>query len=1161
MSKCPFCDFGISKTEILKSGIYCPRCKNQIVSSREKVPYVFGYDSDDYHSLRDLYSAIMAQKFSMPTKINSIEASDERAVAFNQAITWANKLIDWHASFNGNGEAIIDRSSSIGNFEFTESKVYEIQEYQKSAKGLNAFQIESINEILDEINNGWGVRALTVKTGCEIYDRESHKRVLNERYLKTVRSCSKDDYFIFISAVMEKKDKNGYSTGESTFDSKVAQELKNQLHQKGIGAFWWQGDPFENGWREVNKDDWQPSAQIATGLALSSIFIGLAYDVTSTTDDGIQYDCLLKNQKGYSKSLRYEFDTFKSLMMSQDKVDKKAHKNFTEGIFPWKLPKKRVFYLISKAMPESYNYAKYDKLFDNSNNIIVVNKKQPTEEEQIIYTVKEILENIFKILDESYNNKLRKIERETAQKRGEQGFKEWFTAVENTLSSTVCRESAEDIFVTDNSTPADFFFRYSVIDKFTGQSVALGDSISVTSNADEWYDSDKKILFFLEQYYLGKKRKFRLNMVVRDWNQAFMSDIALRAEAIGVKLSSEPNAETFNNPLTELSKYLKFTVSGDNEPFTQNARYTHEREDVVLGRCCAVLFNDIDDILTKGQTQGEIKFFDKRKDVDGEKEKTYEFAIVLRRREALEYERIDVAEGSAFEFDKPLPSSLSINDIHIFADKNGHIPCLVDGCVECNIGQGKLSKDRRRIVVPSLDSQKAYRLRLDDNPNFYLAFRASDAQHSLANIDAQTENTSVESSLRCPLCADILRHPYDRKIKHSSKKTGLSCDGGAAELALEENKENSKRIVCATNSAFGSSKLLSLPKDYEKTNSLVVHLLGKSGAGKSVFLSRLFAFDPPEGSEVEKTAVKQEASNLTKTESIRYEQVNPSMRYLQGIPLFREMKFVRPEVYDSTIRGFSTKPFEDRFLSNQNSEQVNYTQYSEKKYSDFIHRTRTSEQTTEIPFIFSLKNRHEQISYLSLFDIPGANIINAIKGKGHEQEHRAIMNAEALILLCNGAGDENAKNNISEAYTQLQEYIKTAKKNSGKIPVCLAIVLCKFDLFETKFAYGSAVKTLAPTDELKYYKNSKYEKYINLCSEEIRSYLLSGSNPHDNLVNMADENFMDVKYFAVSSSGNKYSLDVQKKGTDEDTYLRFAAAPRGLEHVIAWITSRTNIVL
>ena len=56
---------------------------------------------------------------------------------------------------------------------------------------------------------------------------------------------------------------------------------------------------------------------------------------------------------------------------------------------------------------------------------------------------------------------------------------------------------------------------------------------------------------------------------------------------------------------------------------------------------------------------------------------------------------------------------------------------------------------------------------------------------------------------------------------------------------------------------------------------------------------------------------------------------------------------------------------------------------------------------------------------------------------------------------------------------------------------------------------------------------------------------------------MANENFIDVKYFAVSSSGNRFSLDVQ----NQKTYLRFVAAPRGLEHVIAWITSRTNIVL
>lgn len=1152
MSKCPFCDFDISKLEILKNGIYCPRCKNQIVSTQSAVPYIFGYNSAEYSALKSKYKNIMEGVFN-DSFIKRIIITDERTKAFNQAITWAEKLVEWHTYFDENGCAIIDRQQrNEEHYEFTENKVYVIQEYQKSSIDLNTFQIEAINDILDEINNGWGVRALNVKAGCEIYDRTLHKRKLNKRYLRTAQKCSQNEFFVFISAVMKKRDRNGYATNEYTFDSKVAQELKNQLFQKGLGAFWWQGDPMVDGWSEPHKDNWQPSAQIATGLALSSIFIGLAYDVTSISTDGIHYDCLLKDNKSYSKSLRYEFDTFKSLVNNQGK-------KFLDGLRRWKIPKKRVFHLVSKAMPASDNYNEYGDLFTNGNHIIVINQNHADEETQIILTVKEILGNIYKILDESFNQKLRKLEQESANKRGEQSFKEWFTTIENTLSSTICSENVEDIFLTDHAVPADFFFRYSVIDKFTGESVALGDSISATSNTDakDWYKSDKKILFFLEQYYLGKKRKFRLNMVVRDWNQAFMSDVTLRAEAIGVKQKNQPNSNIFTDPLMELSKYSKFRISGDSEPYTQNSRYTHEHDDVVTGRCCAVLFNDIDDILAKGQTQGEITFFDKRDQVPGEEEKTYEFAIILRKREAIEYEIKDTAEGVLFEFKKPLPSALSINDIHIFTDKNGYIPCLIDGRQECKNAQSKLSKDRRKITT-ALTRDKTYRLMLSDNPNFYLSFQVSNTQIDMDEKSNSNEDFAVISPfIRCPLCADILRHPVNRKAKCSAKNAGLTCDGKEAKLTLIKNKENAHRIVCAANSAFGNINLLSLPKSYEKTNSLIIHLLGNSGAGKSVFLSRLFAFDPPEGSEVEKTAVKAEVSNPQNTEPIRYEQVTPSMRYLQCVPLFREMKFVRPEVYDSTEQCFSTKPFEDRFLSKQEGDQLTYTQYSEKKYSDFIHRTRADEQTMEIPFMFSLKNRHEQISYLSLFDIPGGNIIPAIKNdSGHEKENRAIMNAEALILLCNGAGDENARNNISEAYNQLKEYIK-AVKFEGKIHVCLAIVLCKFDLFEMKFASGSAVKSLAPTDELKYYQNSKYEKYINLCSEEIKSYLLSVSNPNDNIVNMANENFIDVKYFAVSSSGNRFSLDVQ----NQKTYLRFVAAPRGLEHVIAWITSRTNIVL
>lgn len=504
MRQCPFCGTDESQT----SELFCHRCHNQIRAELSGEIFSFP-DIAGYNNLVKVYSLIFADvpQFSSAKQIilQSLKKHDnfeglpsDKKIVVQKALEWANKLCDWQVSFDLLGKPI--------NLKYAENaEIYKDIEDTADGDlghGINA-AIEQIRVAIGE--DGFAVRALNLCQGCTIkiadaLKIESDSVIAIEGHAKELKS---DVPMIFISAP------SYYSqSGDKSVEYAVGKALKYQLDTKGIKAFWWENFNKDTNilGRPIDKQisDLRIAPKIAFGLAFSSIFIGLAFN----TQNYVQ-----------NKNCEYETKHFVNFKYS-DKAEKEyvsfsgAPKDFKDaqrisGLLYSKLPKNRTIRLLTLNEKFADYPDELKKLFpQNFTGSESVNINCNACNGTIDAYVKKALEVIFNILQHDYYKNVYKPLKDKNGFDSDEEFKNWFCMPTGDVGA----------FHEIVNAPTNYNCSYAVLDEFGAD---VHDKIEFfVERTNYWDDNEGKA-----------KRIIRLNMVVRETNDKYMSSRQLARNA------------------------------------------------------------------------------------------------------------------------------------------------------------------------------------------------------------------------------------------------------------------------------------------------------------------------------------------------------------------------------------------------------------------------------------------------------------------------------------------------------------------------------------------------------------------------------------------------------------------------------------------------------
>lgn len=1168
--KCPYCGISLSSSRTQ----FCRCCKNQISETAASTLFAFSA-TDAYINLQNAYNFIVCRDFnnaqSSISSINAIRSQEPNIRALNNALYWGRKLIEWNVSFNSNGGVILGSiTSSAATQSLTEKKISEIESAQND-KNLNTEQQQALGLILDALEEGFGVCADNLVRSCEVRDRETGKRKFNSTYCRTASKRTAEEFFIFISAVMSKKDNNGKAIGEETFECLVARALKEQLHHKKIGAFWWENDPYEN--------EWQASTQIATGLALSSILVGFAFDTASKDSDGYaQYDCLLQNSPQYSKSLNYEFKKFHELKgIDNDDAVSETAKSFVKGeatitdkkgkerkkkirvLSAKKLPVRKELRLFTIGKPFEQDYSKYGNLFDKKDErLVVVNPSGANQRERIKSVLKVTIENLYDLIKSYFPQELARL-----QKREgcyDNVFREWFLELIET--ETISKEEepfdpeSDLLFKPDaaDNTPGDYFFEYAVV--------------------DEWGKSAKDhFVFFLEKTYDGYGLpRMSICAVLKDWNYAFRESIGLRQEALKViqsQINTTDIAKTLKDARCLLANYQEIVVYqhsgvGEHQINSSDRSIRKGYVDYTKEDCRFT----IEEEATIGLT-GKIILSKKRSSAtELPDERVFDFSVNFVQKTIIRY-TVDVqGDGISLFIKSKIPQNL---EVRVVAYRES-VPCLVDHKAYAKWLDktiGKITEvltltpgdSRKKIKIPvaGVKGNMQYRIRLRKNSDKRHFLLHDETEWFLAEKDTKRADRfgrmfdQASRELHCPYCASKLCNPNSTSNIGNFGQGILFCDGSKSDF--ETGLRN--RILCKRNDSLSAS--LVLPEGYEDSRSAIVTMIGTPNAGKSVFVSRLFGFDAVGEEKIVAGVNSAEAD-------YRPKDVNVSAAYISNAlkPFVRDVSFLHPSVA-------AGKGKESPEMWKQLFGKGILTHYCALRYSHFVKRTAGDSGTVsalqKLPLILSMSSNVTDNSCMVFYDAPGSSL-EAI----HENtiKNTPIEFTDCIILLVNDdetrddsveTTDDAVLSNISGASKMLRDIMGQQTNEQiargGVINnVALAVVLCKFDKFEKEFDINSFVRSLAPMRNQETFKGSELERYIDFCSLEIESYLAKKQGRNATSLLAHADKFAYKKFFAVSSVGRSDSIT----GIGNDAKTVFFTNPRGIENAILWLSYQSGII-
>lgn len=982
----------------------------------------------------------------------------------------------------------------------------------------------------------------------------------NVDYLNSVRDFAKEaknKFVVFLSAITKTKN------GSDTLEYKVARELKKELNKRGIGVFWWEDDT-------IKSYNWNISTKIAMGLAFSSIFVGLAFNSVTQQKDGYIYDCLLDGDSAYKEPnfFKYEVETYFNFIKNKSSAYGFVKEIIDESCMEEFLPQKRELRFFTFGKP--VNYECYPMFNNREDSIIIIDNK---------YKIRKIVE---KVLDEIL----------TVYKSDKQALNPKIWNAKSTSEYEHYEEEVRKLFHVAKNTPSDYYLEYAVID-------------------ENGNDASNHFLFFLEKTYDSKSRPgMRLNMVVKDWNDAFCDyldtdgNVTALGKALLQKAYAVPVAEENYeiNSINALAHYKEFeiTILSRNDFLYKNNKNggnsTKWLYYVSQGGGVRGYTNNGGkaEICSPAESlRAILTFLDKHTQFKDEPDNvSFEITINFAKKDIVKYSTQLGEKKLKILFDKPVSREVEV-DI-VYSDEI--IPCLSTAnrlkngkkikikqgsnylSIEIDPNENVSTKTNFRIGIPNVvsdtwESEKIWAMKYP-----FIVFQYDGEAISKGKLtERMFESGSERTCLYCAKAVhrikgniEIQENSKQKKIKRKKlfKQGALGCNGSYRESGNKLlHSSNSNRLVCFENELLKDSDgYFVLPDNYEKeySTNAIVALIGAIGAGKSTFISKFFNIQ---------LAREGELDMIYGIENVNAHTDNVVSAIIES------------PVVKSTCALLETKEKENDVTDKKDSLMVKTRinkwrfDYAVAPYFKFIRRTQSSHSAADgnigaklrqLPFIVSVKKiATNNPSYIALYDVPGEDLYRTKKsGNGFEPITTAAdgefahHHANSVILFVNDGGGNGPDNDISAALAIIEGYISQyqeirKKEVSNKNPitdVALAVVLCQFDRIESKFDINSNVRITAPKFNTYSYSSSELPKYIENCSHEIEAYLklLNGANQLLDKIEL----FKHRKFFTVSSIGHNDSLSIKENAKQTN----FIAEPRNLEYVFSWIMYQTGVI-
>lgn len=920
----------------------------------------------------------------------------------------------------------------------------------------------------------------------------------------------KKKFLVFLSAITSKN-----RGKDRTIEYYAARIITKILQQNGIGVFWWENE-------DLREKDWYVSTKIATGLALSSIFIGLAFDsVKLGNSNDVDFICF--DEKKGSPCFKYEMDMFKSFC-----DEELAHKKFVQDFYNSDdeysrfFPKSRKFRVFSYGFPK--NYKGNNRIFHNNENIRqVVISDAEDDAKKIQYIVKDAIKEIISIIKS--DNEIKNlcatdaleaadldssIQAELAQTQlandylfrpfDSSKFQDGMYA-DNFLDASWGKEEgiswiADGVKENIESVPTDYFFEYAIIDT-TGKNVK------------------NHFLVFPERYNDDKGNfVWRLKLVIRDWN---LRAIVETERVYRSFLLGDNDVAFDDNPLFPLSKYTNIAFYKDKCLWSEVGQQPAD--------ACAT---------------------------------------------CAEYSGICNEEANNINNGINNNCSFVLSE-DLFAPQAPIY--LLKGLIRLTNDE-----DSTKYPVCFYISLKFYPKQIvycnenvcSDDTHIYLKKTPSSLMHDGAK----------PTSLKCPYCGRIMT--TKKKLKGDAKENSIYCysdivvsgtkkirtceynfigysyyldekqrlvkqrrltkevvgygDFDDSNTEYAQLKENLGKRIGKGMSAI-TKELKQLRYDAKYKDGVIITMVGATRSGKSTFISRLFSIEHGSYGSINGRTV-----NCTFLQSALKPYVGE----------VRACTVLTNEMNDSQSGD------EDR---RKGISQIRLLEdYGAEKYGEFLSSTPNNGDPIlpHIPYMIELngiQSNNKTSAFLSFFDLPGALIAGGggnIPLADKHDDFTMLFRSDSIILLLN-----NDRENLG--INDVKEFLKLI---STKVSpnVIVAIVLCKSDVFAEKIdkEHKKYVRTDPPVSSRTKFSGSRRQKYIDACSIEVEDYIEKGigGDAADELLKEL-KRFKQKKFFAVSSIGRNDSVI---KKTEEEKISIFDTTPFNLENILLWIMFEKGII-
>ena len=1025
----------------------------------------------------------------------------------------------------------------------------------ESTRVLNTPKADKTFQSLIEIlfpKPGATLRAKSLMASCGSF-KEEKKRLIE------FSKRAKREFVFFISAISRKGDKE-YST-----EYHVAKKLTEAFRARGIKYFWWE-DAAETKLSKKGKtigEKLRPSTKIAAGLAFSSAFIGLAFDgAEEVREEAGKYEFPCFDNENF----KYEADVFLSLMgggLDGNEIEKtKPAREFTREIvseqnFKKYVPQTRWFTFFTYGAPLHYEkYACFDNQNENRLNQVALKKG----EDDVIVLAQQVYDKIVDLI--ANNEKLRKlcgIKMQVPAKimgslryvfsEQRESEKEDAAVRELYLPYKPCKRDDKTTLATRkidvpediDSIPSDYFFEYAVTDEY-------GNS------------AKEHFTFFPESYYdKNGELKWRVKAVIKDWNYAFVElykSTEAVASAAPVALDEQKRAELEKKyPLIAFRSAFSYLLNRDEavdrvdyEKYTSKSNNNH----------CAICIGS--ESLFGSAWNGivgriEMSTAPLNDGADPPKgDKIYYFNVVFAPKKIVHYSIEKSRDGahSVFRINSDISN---IKNIRVRVTSHGKR--LARFSSDSGVFVGSVGQLMAKQREGQFSSGQNYSLRPCDGFEKYYIFLDDTiyAERTGAGRRDRAEKAVPERLKRCPFCGRYLTS--DKKLSEHAdycypivaKKIGgrYYCQHNFVHQYWNASESEASKLIGEiedlSSVQLKDENRLLLPSAIKKNKVVIVSVVGVTQSGKSTFLSSLFRT----GAEI------------------------PDLQQI-GNKLY-------PYVGNATFFGLKSKVVTSNSTNEVNgglSKKMLASYYNVRPYRGFVSKTSNDPKKNpiiaQIPYVVQLDRIQGTSSgaYLSFFDAPGGVFL---AGDGSQvmqgnSDPTMILRSDCIILLINATpqNGEDGGIGLGDAQSILNAIIKRredagnarrkdAENASSDIP--LAIVLCKFDEFASKFDSNSYVRMQSPIATGNKYGGSRMQTYIDRCSDEVEAFICTAKDSGAFMECL--EGFPNRKFFAVSSIGRNDSIVCDDNGPEYRTV--YYSEPKHVEHVLLWLMYKTGAIV